>query len=191
MLLLQCSIGALCIAAGFAAQAAPTDRELVALLRGGGHTLYMRHAATDLSQQDTQGEDFADCSKQRNLSAAGKRESRAAGEAIRALGFPIGDVISSPYCRAIETATLMFGRAVHSRDVLVRAGAAGQPDYGELLKLVATPAAPGTLRVIVAHNAPRIAYLREGEAAVVKPAGGGFEVVAQIAIGEWKRLPRK
>lgn len=85
----------------------------------------------------------------------------------------------------------MFGRAERSHAVLVRAGADGKPDYGELLQLVATPPAAGTLRVIVAHNAPRIAYLVEGEAAIVKATGDGFEVVAQMEIGAWKRLTPK
>ena len=183
----RCSIAALCAAAGMA-HADPTDGELAAMLRGGGYTLYFRHGATDPAGRDIQGGDYADCSRQRNLSAAGRRESRAAGAAIRAAGLPIGEVISSPYCRAVETATLMFGRAERSADVLAHAGADGKADYGALLRIVSTPPPAGTLRVVVAHNAPRIAYLEEGEAAVVRPHGDGFEVVAQVVAGRWRAL---
>ncbi|HUR60087.1 MAG TPA: histidine phosphatase family protein [Opitutaceae bacterium] len=188
---MRCSIAALCIAAAFAAAGAPTDAQLLAALRGGGYTLYFRHAATDLAQQDAQGEDFANCARQRNLSDAGRREARAAGEAIRALALPIGEVVSSPYCRASETASLLFGLAKRSRAVLVRAGPDGKPDYGELLDIVALPPAPNTLRVIVAHNAPRIAYLQEGEVAIIRPLGKGFEVVAQFPLSDWRRLAGK
>jgi phosphohistidine phosphatase SixA len=109
---------------------------------------------------------------------------------MRALRLPIGEVLSSPYCRAVETARLLFGRAEVSMDVLVRSGADGQPDYGPLLRLVGAAPAPGTLRVIIAHNAPRIAYLEEGETAIVRPAGPTFEVLAQLNIDAWARLPR-
>jgi phosphohistidine phosphatase SixA len=185
--LLRCSIAVLCAAAGLSAQAQPTDRELASLLRDGGLTIYFRHGVTDPLQQDKQGRDYADCSKQRNLSNAGRRQAQATGEAIRAAGLPIGDVISSPYCRAFDTATLIFGRADRSADVLPRM-ADGKPDYEPLVKLVSTPPAAGKLRVVVGHNAPRIARLEEGEAAVVKPMGDGFEVVALIGARRWREL---
>ncbi len=195
---LRRSMIAWCIAAGLpglagrSALAAPQlqGSDLVRALREGGYTLYMRHARTETSQQDLQGTDYANCSKQRNLSATGRAQARAAAEAIGALRLPIGEVLSSPYCRAVETARLMFGRGEISMDVLVRSGPDGQPDFAPLLRLVGTAPAPGTLRVIVAHNAPRIASLEEGETAIVRPLESGFQVVAQLDMGAWARLAR-
>lgn len=191
MEVLRCSIAALCAAAGMAAQAADlSDGELAGLLRGGGLTVYLRHAATERSQQDTQGRDYNDCSKQRNLSSAGREESRAIGEAIRAARLPIGEVVASPYCRALDTALLIFGKAERSTAVLPHVGADGKPGYSQLLRLVSTPPAPGTVRVVVGHNVPEIARLEEGEAAVVRPLGERFEVLAVVAARRWRAFAR-
>ena len=84
---------------------------LVRALRGGGYTLYFRHTATDFSQHDRAMTGYAECATQRNLSDAGRAQARAIGEAIRALGLPVGEVIASPFCRTMETGRLMFGRA--------------------------------------------------------------------------------
>jgi hypothetical protein len=42
------------------------------------------------------------------------QNSRAIGEAIRALDVPIGPVLASPLCRTVETAVLAFGFAEKS-----------------------------------------------------------------------------
>jgi hypothetical protein len=187
-----CIAGGWMAMAGTRAFAAPLlqGAELVQALRDGGYTLYMRHATTDNAQKDVQGTDYGTCAKQRNLSEAGRREARAAGEAFSALKLPISEVLASPYCRTRETAKLVFGRAVTAMDVLVGAGADGQPDYGPLLRLVGTAPAPGTIRAIVAHNAPRVAYLKEGECAIVRPTANGFEVATQVEIAGWIPLAR-
>src|SRR5687767_2837018 len=54
-------------------------------LRRGGYVLAFRHAAPDLSTTDMTG-DLRDCSRQRNLNAAGRRQSRSIGRAFRRLG---------------------------------------------------------------------------------------------------------
>src|SRR5258706_9621035 len=90
---------------------------LVTALRAGGLTLYVRHGATDLSQSDRQGDRYEDCSKQRNLTDAGRTQAVAIGAAIRALGLPVGEVLASPFCRTMETARLAFGRAELASEV--------------------------------------------------------------------------
>jgi len=166
---------------------------LVAALKHGGLTLYLRHVATDFSQNDeryVQG----DCATQRNLTDAGRADARAIGREIKRLGLRIGDVLASPYCRTMETAELIFGRATAS--AAVRGGPAQAPAerYAELRELLSTPPAPGTLRVISSHGNPFRAvtdagYLVEGEAAVVAPAGAnGFRIVARVRKDDWVRL---
>lgn len=63
-----------------------------------------------------------DRATQRNLSTKGRIDSLVIGCAIRDLGIPIGDVVSSAYCRVIEPGRLAFGRAagaaaLHGRGV--------------------------------------------------------------------------
>ena len=163
---------------------------LVRALRGGGYTLYFRHTATDFSQHDRAMTGYAECATQRNLSDAGRAQARAIGEAIRALGLPVGEVIASPFCRTMETGRLMFGRAEPSTVVRGYEGTSpANADYARLVALLASPPAPGTLRMITSHGNPFRAvagppHLGEGEAAVLKPAGAGFVVVARIRPGD-------
>ncbi len=167
---------------------------LVKALRGGGYTLYFRHTATDFSQDDRAMGAYAACATQRNLSAAGREQARAIGEAIRALGLPVGEVIASPFCRTLETGRLMFGRAEPSTVVRGYEGTdASNADYGKLVALLASPPKAGTLRVITSHGNPFRAvagppHLDEGEAAVLAPGEGDFVVVARIKRGDWAAL---
>jgi hypothetical protein len=96
------------LAVPFAALAAPPAvPDLVAGLRQGGLTVYMRHSLTDRSQHDTGR--LGDRAGQRNLSAAGRVQATRLGAAIRALAIPIGAVLASPVFRAADTAALAFG----------------------------------------------------------------------------------
>lgn len=167
---------------------------LLAALKAGGLTLYFRHTATDFSQDDRGMQGYEACATQRNLSEAGRRQAREIGETIRALGLPVGEVIASPFCRTMETARLLFGRAQASTVVRGYEGRdAAKADYGPLTALLASPVKAGELRMIASHGNPFRAiagppHLEEGEAAVLKPRGRDFVVVARIRPGEWARL---
>lgn len=168
--------------------------DLLAALRAGGLILYFRHADTDFKQKDVRPVDLADCTQQRNLTDKGREHARNIGAAVRALAIPISSVVASPMCRTVETAELAFGPA--ERSLAVRdAGPAppGTPDrYAALRVLLSTPPSPGNA-VIVGHAYPIYTliggqYLDEGEAAVVRPQGAGFEVVARVGLKEWRGL---
>ena len=167
---------------------------LVRALRAGGLTLYFRHTATDFSQNDRGMTSYGECATQRNLSEAGRAQAREVGEMIRALKLPVGEVIASPFCRTMETGRLMFGRAQPSAVVRGYEGTnAANADYAKLVALLASPPAPGTLRMVTSHGNPFRAiagppHLDEGEAAVLKPAGKDFVVVARIRRGDWPAL---
>jgi histidine phosphatase superfamily protein (branch 1) len=170
-------------------------RALLAALRGGGYILYFRHTSTDFGQNDERMTGYEDCATQRNLTDAGRAEARAIGAALRDLEIPVGDVLASPFCRTMETARLMFGRAAATP--AVRGGPA-QPDsadrYTDLRKLLTIPVPRGTNLVIASHGNPFRAvvggpYLAEGEAAVIAPLGkDGFFVVARVPKDAWKDL---
>jgi phosphohistidine phosphatase SixA len=172
-----------------------TGADLLATLRAGGLILYFRHADTDHSQNDQRRTSVEDCTTQRNLSDRGRERARAVGEAIRALGIPIGAVLASPLCRTVETAMLAFGAA--QKSAAVRDGGPlppGSPGrFPALRALLSTPVAPGTNTVIVGHGYPYYTlvggqYLSEGEADVVRPRGADFEVLARVDLEQWHAL---
>jgi phosphohistidine phosphatase SixA len=177
----------LLFAAGAAAQPAP---EVLAALRAGGYVLFLRHASTDFSQDDSRMTSFEDCATQRNLTDKGRAEARALGEHIRRLKIPIGEVLASPFCRTMETARLAFGRARATNEV--RGGpASDSARYGALKKLLSSKVPNNENLVISSHGNPFHAvagppYLAEGEIAVVRPEGGErFSVVARIRLTDW------
>src|SRR5262245_14532661 len=172
----------------------PPPAELLAELRKGGYVLYFRHAATDFSQNDEKMKRYEDCADQRNLVDRGRADARAAGEAIRRLGIPIERVLASPFCRTVETAQLLFGRAEKMQEV--RGGPAvpaGSERYAALNKILSTPVRPGANVVVVSHGNPFYSvagppYLAEGEAAVVRPLGADFQILARIRVDGWDAL---
>jgi len=95
------------------AGAAPADADdaLWTLLRGGGQVIMLRHAGTDRTFGDPPGFRLEACSTQRNLTADGREQARRLGEVFRTRGVVIGRVLSSQWCRCLQTARLAFGRA--------------------------------------------------------------------------------
>jgi phosphohistidine phosphatase SixA len=87
------------------------DDALWDLLRQGGQVVLMRHAVTTPGVGDPPGFKLDDCATQRNLTDAGRDDARRVGAAFKARAIPVGRVLSSPWCRCVETARLAFGRA--------------------------------------------------------------------------------
>lgn len=168
--------------------------QVLAELRHGGYVLYFRHAATDFSQNDERMRSYEDCSSQRNLTDNGRADARAASAAIRELGIPVERVLASPFCRTVETAQLLFGRAEKLQEVRGGPAApAGSERYAALRKILATPVPPRTNLVVVSHGNPFYSvagppYLAEGEAAIIRPLGTNFRILARIRIGDWGTL---
>ena len=195
---------ALAWAAPASAQAPLAGEALIAALRAGGHTLYFRHEATDWSQADQVREraDWSSCDgeRMRQLSAAGRANASATGQAMRRLGIPVARVLASPYCRTMESARLLgYGEPEPTLDVLnLRvAEAEGGRDaiVARARRLLATPVDPGANVVVVAHGnvarAATPAYPGEGEALVFRADGaGGFELVGRLPPAEWQALAR-
>lgn len=80
-------------------------------LRSGRNVILMRHAATVPGIGDPPGFKPGQCSTQRNLSEAGRAQARRIGAAFRQHQIPLGVVLSSSWCRCLDTAELAFGRA--------------------------------------------------------------------------------
>ncbi len=168
--------------------------ELLSELRKGGYVIYFRHTSTDFSRDDVKSRSDDDCDNQRPLTDRGREEARQIGAAFKQLRIPVGAVLASARCRTMETAMLAFGRAERSLDV--RGGPVSDPGperYAGLRKLLSSPPPPAANLVIASHGNPFYAtagapYLAEGEAAVIKPLGKDFEVVARVRHDGWRTL---
>jgi phosphohistidine phosphatase SixA len=165
-------------------------KTLIAALRQGGYVIYFRHAATDMTQTDS---DLSRCETQRNLNAQGRADARAIGAAFQALDIPVGQVLSSGYCRTRDTAQLAFGRSELVRDLSGLPAAQREQRTAALRKLLATEPDDGTNTVLVSHGfnitAAAAISIGEGEAAIFAPQSDDtFMLVARVLPQEWAAL---
>jgi phosphohistidine phosphatase SixA len=155
----------------------PEQAQLAKALRQGGLVVLLRHAETDPGVGDPAGFRADDCPTQRNLNDAGRAQARRLGEWFRQHGIAPTRVMSSPWCRARETARLAFGGAEDWMALSnLIADRSRQDDHGrEVLEAIAR-VGPEDLIVLVSHgvtiNAFIGEYLRQGELVIVRPAAG-------------------
>jgi hypothetical protein len=178
----------------FAAAAAPA---LLAALRAGGRNLYFRHSLTQrLNQPDN---DFTNCATQRNLTEEGRRVAQDIGAAIRELGIPVGEVLSSPYCRCVDTAALAFGQVSVVPWLETNGKYNTPPERARLAELARVLRAPlsGGNRVLSAHGNNLYGMhevydwdllpIQEGECVVYSPAETP-EVLGRVVHNGWRML---
>ena len=92
-------------------QRASSDNEqLWAALKHGGKVILLRHTHVDI-REGIGRLSPGNCAEEVNLSSRGVQQAKSLGDAFRAHGIPIGEVLTSPYCRCIDTGKLAFGRA--------------------------------------------------------------------------------
>ena len=101
------------LAASSSAAALADEAAAWAALRAGGVVALMRHGEAP-GIGDPPGWRLDDCATQRNLGERGRAQARAAGAQLRDARIAIDRVVSSPWCRCVETARLA---AVGSVDV--------------------------------------------------------------------------
>jgi phosphohistidine phosphatase SixA len=78
-----------------------------ALLKQSGHHVLLRHANAPGIGEDPPGIDLKNCALQRNLDNTGRSQARAIGDAFRRHGIAQARLVSSQFCRALETARLL------------------------------------------------------------------------------------
>ena len=166
------------------------DEALWTLLKGGGQVVLMRHAATDMSQRDAVGAPLSDCARQRNLTDDGREDARLIGAAFRAREVPVGRVLSSGYCRCLETARLAFQRGelwLPLQQSLTDAEIQAQRT-AQIRALASVPPAGGNLVLVTHQFTIRILTgipIDEGELLILTPRGGGvFDVAGRIPVEE-------
>jgi broad specificity phosphatase PhoE len=156
-------------------------------LRRGGQVVLVRHGLTTPGVGDPAGFRLEDCATQRNLIEAGRDDARALGAAFRSRGIAVARVLSSPWCRCIETARIAFGGAEIWRPL---DNLFGRPENREA-QVAALRAFVGERRnggniVLVSHGSTILALtgvsLGTAEIVVVSPQGDGrFAVVGRWA----------
>ena len=190
----------------FALTAAPSMaqsslRDVLEDMKKGGYVVVVRHGRTNESAdtKDASPLDLSNCTGQLALNEVGKKQAQAIGEAFKKAEVPVGKVIASTYCRAMETGRLAFGKAEPSDALLLEAfvPAPGTPvpppwpQRVEMMKeLIAAAPATGTNTVLITHfpnvKAMLGVQIGFGDAAIVKPDGhGGVAVIARITAKEW------
>jgi phosphohistidine phosphatase SixA len=181
-------------------QSARAQAEWINAVRQGGYVIVFRHGATHQDQADTDPLNPKNVAQQRQLNEAGRAKAKEIGEAFRKLRIPVGQVQSSVFNRAVETGKLMgLGEVTSSLD-LAEGGLVVTPIENNrraqaLRKLAATVPPAGTNIVVVTHK-PNIldAFgkdwfdVREGEASVFQPGGGGYKLIVRVPADEWNKL---
>jgi|KBSSwiStaDraftv2_1062776.scaffolds.fasta_scaffold226218_2 phosphohistidine phosphatase SixA len=163
-------------------------------LRKGGYIFYLRHGLTRLDQEDRQPVVKDDCATQRNLSDEGRKQAETLGAALRKARIPVGRVLSSPFCRCLDTARLAFASAEVSEDLYFAIGLTKlerQAKGASLRRLLAEQPTAGSNSVLVAHTAnleEAVGFWPkpEGTAILFQPDGtGGFRVLGRIPPDTW------
>jgi phosphohistidine phosphatase SixA len=172
---------------------------LVEALAKGGYVILLRHASTEPVAPDPAFFDVDDCETQRNLSELGRQQARRLGESFQKLGIEVGEVLTSPYCRCLETGKLAFGRAEASQllSVFDRLAPLQKDERGaEIRQMLATPPpAAGTNTVLITHTGTLLYSFGldtkpEGVAHVFQPGPvpGLSQYVGRVNPDDWPKL---
>jgi phosphohistidine phosphatase SixA len=160
-----------------------TANDVWALLNKPGHIILLRHSNAPGSVLEPD-KDFSDCSLQRNLDEAGRAQAARIGDEFRKHKIAHVKLLSSQYCRALDTAKLTKLGPVTPQPILNQvtylqleamrnAGVQGR----ELMKKI--PANQLTMLVTHVTNIQAIADVKldSGEMAVVHFGPSGDVVV--------------
>ena len=181
--------------------AAVSGQNLAVALRTGGYVILMRHASSPRNPPDPGTANADNPNLERQLDEAGRASAVAFGEAVRRLPIPVGQVLSSPTYRALET--INFAQ-LGMPTTYPQLGDGGQSMITDttgargawLRSKVAELPAMGKNTVIVTHF-PNIseaypteaAGLADGEALIFHPDGrGAAKLIARVKNDEWAQL---
>jgi phosphohistidine phosphatase SixA len=197
---LMAAVAAAFLLAAATERGAQAQAEWINAVRQGGYVIVFRHGATHQDQADTDPLNPKNVAQQRQLNEAGRAKAKEIGEAFRKLRIPVGQIQTSVFNRAVETGALMnLGEVTSSLDIaeggLVVTPIENNRRAQALRKLAATVPPAGTNTVLVTHK-PNIldAFgkewfdVREGEASVFQPGGGGYKLITRVQADEWSKL---
>jgi hypothetical protein len=168
---------------------------LVKALQQGGYVIVMRHTASPRNAPDKTAANPDNTKLERQLDDEGRTTATAMGQALKALKIPIGEVLSSPTYRALETVKYaQFAKAQEVPELgddgqSMSGGTAAQAAWLQK-KVTQTP--KGTNTVMVTHQPnltgafPNQAQgIADGEALIFGP---NSTLVARVKVDEWQKL---
>ena len=166
------------------------DQNLWQALRSGTAVGLIRHALAP-GGGDPAHFQVEDCATQRNLSAAGRQQARAIGAAFRRNGITVARVLSSRWCRCLDTAHLLDLGPVEPfppLDSFFSHPERADVQMAALREFLSRPYA-GPPRLLVTHQVNITALTnvmpRSGELIVVQPLiGGQVQILGRLEPGE-------
>jgi phosphohistidine phosphatase SixA len=158
-----------------------------AKLAEGGHTILLRHAIAP-GTGDPANFKLDDCSTQRNLSDQGRQQAQRIGARLAARTIKVDVVLSSQWCRAIDTANLAFPGLKITLEPALNSfftDMSSKDDQTEaVLRLIGAFGGSGN-QVMVTHQVNITALTglnpREGEAIIVDadPDGSNIRIIGR------------
>lgn len=150
------------------------------------YVVLLRHAITP-STGDPADFQLDDCSTQRNLSEAGRQQARKIGVAFRDRNVPVTTVLTSQWCRCLETAELMSIAPVELFSVLnsfFRDRSTAETQATQVKAYIADNEASSGVIVMVTHQVNITAlsdiFPQFGSAVVVHLKDGRLDVLGQL-----------
>lgn len=173
------------VAALVAAPAAATEAGW-ALLREGGHVVLLRHAMAGRGA-DPASAGANDCSTQRGLTERGREQADRLGVLVSVRGAPTEKVLTSRYCRCVETARYAFDdltpEVFEALDPLSAVPDDAKAQLAAIMERVKSFTGPGNL-IMITHleNIEALTGVspREGEAVIVDIDGERLKVLGRV-----------
>ena len=188
------------LALGLPATARADDGQLMKTLRAGDNVILVRHGATYGNQADSDPFHLDNVAAQRTLTDKGKALAKGFGEALRAAELPIGNVYTSRFDRAYQTAALAGLSALETSTDITEGGLVVTTDENNrraaaLKAMLATPPKPATNTIVITHRPNILDALgtdwfdvKEGEASIFHVENGASRLIARVQMDDWARM---
>jgi phosphohistidine phosphatase SixA len=166
------------------------DERVWAALKQGGKVILLRHTHVDIREGIGHLEP-GNCAAEVNLSTSGVEQAKRIGEAFRAHGIAVGEVLTSPYCRCIDTGKLAFGRATpvqYLKPPGVVSEDQAKLNQEQVVQQILKHRDSSNL-IMITHDLNISNVVLEdtvpmGEFFVVQPNGADFDVIGKIRLGD-------
>jgi broad specificity phosphatase PhoE len=165
-------------------------------LQQGGYVVYFRHgqASNDARPDPKLPPQVQQCKGDRHITDAGIQAIKAVESSFKSMKIPVGKVISSPACTAMETAWYLLSASMEVAPTLD--GNPRDQIWTELRPFLTTAPTKGTNTLLFAHSTNIKALtglaIAEGEAVIFQPDGqGGFTFITRVKPQEWATASQK